>query len=45
MTEFSDYRAVGQMIDYRSSGRLWATPNDGPGTTFSFSIPHRARGS
>jgi signal transduction histidine kinase len=21
-------------------GRLWATPNDGPGATFSFSIPH-----
>jgi signal transduction histidine kinase len=21
-------------------GRLWASPNDGPGATFSFSIPH-----
>jgi signal transduction histidine kinase len=24
-------------------GRLWATPNDGPGATFSFSIPCRPR--
>jgi PAS domain S-box-containing protein len=25
-------------------GRLWATMNDGPGTTFSFSIPHKPQG-
>ena len=25
------------------SGRLWATPNDGPGATFSFSIPFAAK--
>jgi signal transduction histidine kinase len=24
------------------SGRIWATPNDGPGATFSFSIPWKA---
>ena len=23
-------------------GRLWATPNDGPGATFSFSVPSAA---
>ena len=26
-------------------GRLWATPNDGPGATFSFSIPHASEGA
>ena len=25
-------------------GRLWATPNDGPGAAFSFSIPHASEG-
>jgi signal transduction histidine kinase len=25
-------------------GRLWATPNDGEGATFSFSIPHASKG-
>jgi PAS domain S-box-containing protein len=24
-------------------GRLWATPNDGPGATFSFSLPHASK--
>jgi signal transduction histidine kinase len=26
-------------------GRLWATPNDGAGATFSFSIPHASEGA
>ncbi|MGA9670389.1 MAG: ATP-binding protein [Terracidiphilus sp.] len=31
--------SVSRSIIERHSGRLWATPNDGPGATFSFSIP------
>jgi signal transduction histidine kinase len=31
--------AVSRSIIERHHGRLWATPNDGPGATFSFSIP------
>ena len=30
---------VSRSIVERHQGRLWAQPNDGPGTTFSFSIP------
>ena len=30
----------GDAIIESHHGRLWATPNDGPGTTFSFSLPH-----
>jgi signal transduction histidine kinase len=31
--------SISRSIIERHSGRLWATPNDGPGATFSFSIP------
>jgi PAS domain S-box-containing protein len=31
--------SVSRSIIERHHGRLWATPNDGPGTTFTFSIP------
>jgi signal transduction histidine kinase len=31
--------SISRSIIERHSGRLWAEPNDGPGTTFSFSIP------
>jgi signal transduction histidine kinase len=31
--------AVSHSIIENQRGRLWATPNDGPGVTFSFSIP------
>ena len=31
--------AVSRSIIENHHGRLWATPNDGPGVTFSFSIP------
>jgi signal transduction histidine kinase len=30
---------VSRSIVERHQGRLWAKPNDGPGATFSFSIP------
>jgi signal transduction histidine kinase len=30
---------VSRSIVERHQGRLWAEPNDGPGATFSFSIP------
>jgi signal transduction histidine kinase len=31
--------SVSRSIIENHHGRLWATPNDGPGVTFSFSIP------
>ena len=31
--------SVSRSIIERHAGRLWAEPNDGPGTTFSFSVP------
>jgi signal transduction histidine kinase len=31
--------SVSRSIIDSHNGRLWATPNDGPGATFSFSIP------
>jgi C4-dicarboxylate-specific signal transduction histidine kinase len=33
--------AISRSIIESHQGRLWATPNDGPGATFSFSIPCR----
>ena len=37
--------SVSRSIVERHYGRLWATPNNGPGVTFSFSIPCRPGGS
>ena len=34
---------VSRSIVERHQGRLWAQPNDGPGATFSFSIPRTPR--
>jgi PAS domain S-box-containing protein len=36
--------SVSRSIIERHQGRLWATPNNGPGVTFSFSIPCRPEG-
>jgi C4-dicarboxylate-specific signal transduction histidine kinase len=36
--------SVSRSIIDRHNGRLWATPNDGPGATFSFSVPIRRAG-
>jgi signal transduction histidine kinase len=36
--------SVSQSIIERHHGRIWAQPNDGPGATFSFSIPSRPAG-
>ena len=35
--------SVSRSIIEKHHGRLWAEPNDGPGATFSFSIPRRSR--
>lgn len=35
--------SVSRSIIESHDGRLWATPNDGPGATFSFSIPQALR--
>jgi PAS domain S-box-containing protein len=35
--------SVSRSIIENHHGRLWATPNDGPGATFSFSIPCAAK--
>jgi signal transduction histidine kinase len=37
--------SVSRSIIERHHGRLWATPNSGPGVTFSFSIPRKPEGS
>jgi signal transduction histidine kinase len=34
--------SISHSIIEAHEGRLWATANDGPGATFSFSIPCRA---
>jgi signal transduction histidine kinase len=34
--------SISRTIVESHNGRLWATPNDGPGATFSFSIPRRS---
>jgi len=33
--------SVSRSIIENHRGRIWATPNDGPGATFSFSLPHK----
>jgi signal transduction histidine kinase len=33
--------SVSRAIIESHQGRLWAAPNDGPGATFSFSVPCR----
>jgi signal transduction histidine kinase len=42
-TTKSDGMGIGLSVSHsiieRHLGRLWAEPNDGPGATFSFSIP------
>ena len=37
--------SVSRSIIESHHGRLWATPNDGPGATFSFSIPQQSERS
>jgi PAS domain S-box-containing protein len=35
--------SISRFIIDSHRGRLWASPNEGPGATFAFSIPHRVR--
>jgi signal transduction histidine kinase len=37
--------SVSRSIVESHRGRLWAVPNDGPGASFSFSIPHAPEGA
>jgi len=37
--------AISRTIVESHEGRLWATPNDGAGATFSFSIPFGSEAS
>ena len=37
--------SVSRSIIESHHGRLWATPNDGPGATFSFSLPCKPDGA
>jgi len=36
--------AISRSIIESHQGRLWAEPNEGPGATFSFSIPRSGTG-
>jgi signal transduction histidine kinase len=36
--------SVSRSIIESHHGRLWAEPNDGPGATFSFSVPRQSQG-
>jgi signal transduction histidine kinase len=36
--------SISRSIIESHQGRLWATANDGPGATFSFSIPCKSKG-
>ncbi len=36
--------SVSRSIIERHQGRLWATPNQGPGATFGFTVPCLASG-
>ena len=37
--------SIGRSIIESYGGRIWATSNDGAGTTFQFALPGRARGA
>ena len=36
--------AISRSIIEAHGGRLWATPNDGPGATFQFTLPAGSEG-